>query len=154
MENSHWAARSKYKSTSLPKVHKWRTLTEQLDLSISQLPLPKVHKWRTLTKQLDLSIPLNIDEVCNSDDQSAKINRPHTFPGLVLWCWTLLFNNISAISWQSVLLVEETGVPEENHRPVASHWQTLSHNVVSSTSCHVNRVRTHNFNGDKHWLHR
>ena len=31
------------------------------------------------------------------------------------------FNNISAISWQSVLLVEETGVPRENHRPVASH---------------------------------
>jgi hypothetical protein len=33
----------------------------------------------------------------------------------------------------SVLLVEETGVPRENHRPVASHWQTLSHNVISST---------------------
>jgi len=31
------------------------------------------------------------------------------------------FNNISAISWRSVLLVEETGVPGENHRPVASH---------------------------------
>jgi hypothetical protein len=31
------------------------------------------------------------------------------------------FNNISAISWQSVLLVEETGVPGENNRPVASH---------------------------------
>jgi len=29
----------------------------------------------------------------------------------------------------SFLLVEET---RENHRPVASHWQTLSHNVVSS----------------------
>ena len=43
------------------------------------------------------------------------------------------FNNISVISWRSVLLVEETGVPEENHRPVASHRQTLSHNVVSST---------------------
>jgi hypothetical protein len=39
-------------------------------------------------------------------------------------------NNISVISWRSVLLVEETGVPGENHRPVASHWQTLSHNVV------------------------
>ena len=25
------------------------------------------------------------------------------------------FNNISAISWQSVLLMEETGVPGENH---------------------------------------
>jgi hypothetical protein len=28
------------------------------------------------------------------------------------------FNNISAISWQSVLLAEETGVHGENHRPV------------------------------------
>jgi hypothetical protein len=27
----------------------------------------------------------------------------------------------------SVLLVEETGVPGENHRPAASHLQTLSH---------------------------
>ena len=27
------------------------------------------------------------------------------------------FNNISVISWQSVLLVEKTGVPRENHRP-------------------------------------
>jgi len=32
------------------------------------------------------------------------------------------FNNInSVISWRSVLLVGETGVPGENHRPVASH---------------------------------
>ena len=44
------------------------------------------------------------------------------------------FNNISVISWESGLLVEETGVPGEHHQPVASHWQTLSHNVVSSTS--------------------
>jgi hypothetical protein len=28
------------------------------------------------------------------------------------------FNNISVISWRSVLLMEETG---ENHRPVTSH---------------------------------
>ena len=31
------------------------------------------------------------------------------------------FNNISVISWRSVLLVEETGGPGENHRPVAGH---------------------------------
>ena len=31
------------------------------------------------------------------------------------------FNNISAISWRSVLLVEETGRVGENHRPVTSH---------------------------------
>jgi len=30
-------------------------------------------------------------------------------------------NNISVISWRSVLLVEETGGSEENHRPVGSH---------------------------------
>jgi hypothetical protein len=40
------------------------------------------------------------------------------------------FNNISIISWRSVLLVEETERPGENHRPAASHRQTLSHNVV------------------------
>jgi hypothetical protein len=31
------------------------------------------------------------------------------------------FNNIPALSWQSVLLVEETGVPGENNRPAVSH---------------------------------
>ena len=31
------------------------------------------------------------------------------------------FNNISVILWRSVLLVEETGVPGENHQPVANH---------------------------------
>jgi hypothetical protein len=31
------------------------------------------------------------------------------------------FNNISVISWWSVLLVEQTGGLRENHQPVASH---------------------------------
>ena len=34
------------------------------------------------------------------------------------------FNNISVTSWRSALLVEETGLPGENHIPVASHRQT------------------------------
>jgi hypothetical protein len=46
------------------------------------------------------------------------------------------FNNTSVVLWRSALLVEETRVPGENHRPVASHWQTLPHNVVSRTACH------------------
>ena len=30
-------------------------------------------------------------------------------------------NNISVISWRSVLLLEEPGVPGENNRPVVNH---------------------------------
>jgi hypothetical protein len=52
---------------------------------------------------------------------------------LLLPLFNVSFNNISVISWRSVLLVEGT---RENHQPVASHWQTLSHNVVSSTPHH------------------
>ena len=47
--------------------------------------------------------------------------------------FNVIFNNISDISWRSVLLVEEIGVLRENPQPVASHWQTWSNNVVSST---------------------
>jgi hypothetical protein len=34
----------------------------------------------------------------------------------------LILSNISAISWQPVLVVEEAGVPGKNHRPWASNW--------------------------------
>ena len=63
------------------------------------------------------------------------------------------FNNISTISWRSVLLVEEAGVPTENNPPAASHWQTLLHNVVSSTP-RLSTIRTRNISGDRHWLHK
>ena len=38
------------------------------------------------------------------------------------WCFNATFNNISAISWRPVLVVEEAGVPEENHPPWTSNW--------------------------------
>jgi len=42
---------------------------------------------------------------------------------LLVGCMVLnaTFNNTSAISWRSVLSVEETGGPVKNNRPVASH---------------------------------
>jgi hypothetical protein len=52
------------------------------------------------------------------------------------------FNKILVISRWSDLLVEDTGVPGENQRPVAC--QTSSHNVVSSTP---RRIRTHSVSG-------
>jgi hypothetical protein len=39
------------------------------------------------------------------------------------------FNNISVISWWSVLLVEKTGVNGENHQPVASHYHIMLYRV-------------------------
>jgi hypothetical protein len=62
--------------------------------------------------------------------------------------FSVTFNNISYISWRSVLLVEEIGVPGENHRPAASPLQICSHNVVSSTP-RLNWIRTHNISGYK-----
>ena len=44
-----------------------------------------------------------------------------TMVGLVCFMVLNAFNNISVISWRSVLLVEETGVPGEKHWPDASH---------------------------------
>jgi hypothetical protein len=42
------------------------------------------------------------------------------------------FNNILV----GVFLVEKTGTPAENHRPAASYWPILSHNIVSNIPRH------------------
>ena len=64
-----------------------------------------------------------------------------------LMVFNATFNTISAISWRSVLLVEETEVPGENHQPAASHWQTLSYDVVHLA---LIEIRTDNISGDRH----
>jgi len=53
-----------------------------------------------------------------------------------LMVFNATFNNISGILWWSVLLVAETEVHGENHRPAACHWQTLSNKVALSTPRH------------------
>jgi len=47
---------------------------------------------------------------------------------LLVMVFNATFNNISVISWQSVLLVGKTRVPGENQRPSASHlliWSSM-----------------------------
>jgi hypothetical protein len=96
-----------------------------------------------------LLILYNIHSVCPYLDKLRFWERSL----LIVWViWVMVFNatinNILVISWRSVLLVEETGVPGENHSPAASHWQTLSHNVVSSTPF-LSGIQTHNVKGDR-----
>jgi len=54
-----------------------------------------------------------------------------------LWLPNTTFNNISVISWSvSLICCGLVMVFIINHRPAASHRQTLSHKVVSSTPRH------------------
>ena len=53
-------------------------------------------------------------------------------------------NNISAISWQSVLLVKETWVPRENHWP--EHCKSLTNFITLLFRFHLamSGIQTHN----------
>jgi hypothetical protein len=64
----------------------------------------------------------------------SKINYLHThkyiwlYKGLLDWFFFIYcttFSNIPAISWRPVLVVEEAGVPGENHWTWTSNWQAL-----------------------------
>ena len=49
------------------------------------------------------------------------------------------FSHISAISWGSVILVEETRVPEENHRPAAIYLVVIQINMTKKNKVNVYR---------------
>jgi hypothetical protein len=95
--------------------------------------------WRESFKsELSSSFPLcrSLYANCSCDNlkmNNAKINCYNWYVKIILYLKyetglfdDATFNNISVISWRSILLVEETG---ENHRPVASH-NKLYHHVI------------------------
>ena len=59
------------------------------------------------------------------------------------------FNNISVISWWSVLLVEETRVPGET-TDLSQVTDKLYHIMLYRVDLAMHRVQTCNFSGDKH----
>jgi hypothetical protein len=63
------------------------------------------------------------------------------------------FNNISVRSWQSVLLVEETGVPEKT-TDVSEVTDTPFHLMLYREHLAMNGVRTHKCRGERYWFNR
>jgi hypothetical protein len=62
------------------------------------------------------------------------------------WCFNATFNNISAISWRPVLVVEEAGVPERttNHGQATGKLYHLRLRVECTLFCNLqSRVQTH-----------
>jgi len=58
---------------------------------------------------------------CCEEGMLLTVRMDFSFTRFRVMLLKISFNNISVISWRSVLLVEETGVPGENHWLVASH---------------------------------
>jgi hypothetical protein len=93
-----------------------------------------------ITPKYNLLMPLyscKIVDFAQSNTRSLTKSGDVTIFCFYCWCFNTTFSNISDISWRPVLLVEETGVHGENHRPWAGDWITLSLAAASRVQPHI-----------------
>ena len=92
-------------------------------LNIPNLIEDKRYEFRVFAEnEAGMSKPsMNSQAVKIKDPKGTRVNKYYLGLEVGGMVFNTTFNNISVISWQSVLLVEETRVPRENHRPAASH---------------------------------
>ena len=118
-------------------LHVWNK-TNIVSIKLSALYIICMYKYDSCKCQAKKTFNITILKILDStliQTKNNEHNKVHNtgcrtiFSGDINVHWHILlivlnatFSNISAISWRPVLVVEEAGVPGENHRPWASNW--------------------------------
>ena len=135
-----------YPNILFTRIQLWKNVQWKIHLELS------FHSTLNIvTHVLTLSIKYIIIIIIDCSSSWCYIISTHLLYWFGFIGFNATFDNISVTSWLSLLLVEETGIRGEHHRPASSHWQTLSPHVLHLA---VFEIRTHNISGERHCLHR